>query len=716
MSFVRGANPVWFFANITAQPFDDTYWAFFYENDNPTVLQAVYKEPDGTNTWANPIEFQASSGLPDNIFGNPDVAYRIEFRNGSSPSAPLIYLVENYFFGGGGGGGSASVNDPLLIASNMITNPNFSDVFFSSPLTITTAGNYDIAPGWQLRLTGTGTITISQNTNSGSSHNPVDSPYPPYYLSLSDGTWDSVQLVQRFNNNGAIFEGGAASIAFTAGVSVPPGVITVSYAPSTSSVQTVLFPFPSPVPISSSLPKEYKNAVNIPNSTNTDVGMNSYVDIIFNLPTSGITNLTNIQLTGQNTPLSTPTFIAPSFAQQTYERIVDQEFHVYKDSLVTQPKNNLLVGWTFALNPYQFVTTAITSVSNFGYVADQTIIIPQQWSSGSAPVGNSVSTGQGTSLQNYAFTVKANTANNQFAIIQYIDTATIAPYWDQILSAMINARLSSSNSTPVKFKVRLISRETAIPTIATNEPIASWTLSGEPVFATGWNPIPSLNDPIYTLTSDNQNFPFDQFALTIAPTDTMYLGIVIYTVSNLDINNSVLFNRVSFVPNDFAIDASTETWDETLRKCQYYYEKSYSNFTLPGTITPVGSNNSVCVVTVGVPTDTAHASSFYLRFKQTKRTNPSITFYSPSNGAADSVNVIIFHGSQFPPATSSAVVSLSSIWTFNYPGSTSTLSEDGVQLITNNTNVLAGILNSLGGSSAMTTYHYTCDARLGIVP
>jgi hypothetical protein len=560
-------------------------------------------------------------------------------------------------------------------------------------------------------------ITVNQFTNDGNSHVSTNSPYPPYYLSFSDSSWDSVQLVQRFNNNGAIFEGGASAIAFTAGVSVPPEVITVSYAPSTStSGSTVLFP--SSTPITSSTPKEYKNAVNIPNSTNTDVGVNAYVDIIFDLPHTGVTSLTNIQLTGQNTPLSTPTFIAPSFAQQTYERIVDQEFHVYKDSLLTHPKDNLLVGWTFALNPYQFVPTAITSVASFGYVADQTIIIPQQWSSGGMPVGNSVSTGRGTSLQNYAFTVKANTANNQFAIVQYIDTSTIAPYWDQILSSMVNARLSLSNSTPVKFKVRLISRDTAIPTIAKSDPIASWTLSGEPVFASGWNAIPALNDPVYTLTPDNQNFSFDQFALTIAPTDTMYLGIVIYTVSNLDINNSVLFNRVSLVPNDFAIDASPETWNESLRKCQYYYESSFLTFSDVGIVNAPGFILNSCQFTTlynGVNVGLLFLPAFSIVFKEIKRTIPNILVYSPNTGAINNVFIACSTANSFPAPTTG--FNPDNLPISNWVQASQGYNVIGFRPVSTSAvmtfNPMSSATDSIHGEIA---YHYTCDARLGIVP
>jgi hypothetical protein len=103
----------------------------------------------------------------------------------------------------------------------------------------------------------------------------------------------------------------------------------------------------------------------------------------------------------------------------------------------------------------------------------------------------------------------------------------------------------------------------------------------------------------------------------------MILGIVIYTVSNMDSTGApdkILFKNISFICNEFAIEASTETFDQTLRKCQFYYEKSYDTTVNPGSVT---STNAFSLI---VSSSLVRYPAF---FKVTKRiVNGTITFYS----------------------------------------------------------------------------------------
>lgn len=706
MAFVRGPNPIWFYANLVGQPVDDTYFAFFLTNTLPYVPQAVYQDPNGTIPWSDPIEFSPSSGLPNNLYFDPNLVYRIEIRQGPTQADPLIYLIENYVLE------SNSVEpevDNLLTAENMITNPQFADVYFTSPHTISVAGTYDIAPGWQLVLQGAGSTTLTQFTNDGQS-NVVGQP--PYYVRFNNAGWTSAQLVQRFGNNGAIFGGGAIAVAFTAAASAPPQNFVVSYQPSNGS-GTPIFPGP----LTSSAFTEYKAAVDLDPSTNTDTGLAAFVDIIFALPASGIVDLTNIQITGQSTPLTNPLLTPPGFQQLTYERVVDHEFHVYKDSLVTQPKDNILVGWTFGLNPWQFSTTVSTNVPNTQfYTADQTILIQQNVVA--TNTGDNVAVGRGTAAQNYAYAVTAVTATNQFAIIQYIDTATIRPYWGQILSAMVNARcVTPTHNTAPTFKMRLIYRTTSIPAISQTEPIASWPALGEPVFAGGWTPILPLNDPAYVLGQTDDNYAFDQFQLPAATTDTMYLGIVIYTTTALNqaaTADAILFNRVSLVPNDFAIDASTETYDETLRKCQFYYETSYVNgsdaATRPITdnglrysLNPLNANGASSGVRM-VP------ATLELIYKNAKRSIPTPVFYSPTeSNTPGRAFAFVSNAAAGSGYQASASVTFASFWdpfvltTYSAVYFPNTISDFFGAAFTD-------LLQNQGGIF----YQYIADARLGV--
>ena len=108
--------------------------------------------------------------------------------------------------------------------------------------------------------------------------------------------------------------------------------------------------------------------------------------------------------------------------------------------------------------------------------------------------------------------------------------------------------------------------------------------------------------------------------------------------------------------------------------CERYFEKSYDEGSLPGRVTTVGSAS-------GEGTGTS-AHSIASQFRVEKRTNPSVTFYSPTTGAAGTID--------WP--TAQAVTGLSP-----QPGRGST----GVPLI--------GAFNS---SPTKIRAHWTADAEL----
>ncbi|HWY33393.1 MAG TPA: hypothetical protein VNX68_02025, partial [Nitrosopumilaceae archaeon] len=145
-----------------------------------------------------------------------------------------------------------------------------------------------------------------------------------------------------------------------------------------------------------------------------------------------------------------------------------------------------------------------------------------------------------------------------------------------------------------------------------------------------------------TLLNTNQ-FPamaYDQFQLPIATSTVvpLYLGIVIYinsplnnVLGNLD---SVIFDRVSLVPNDFAIDASVETFDSSLRKCQAYYEKSYDVSVFPGATTYIGASTVY---------DQGLLSVYGLDrpFKVEKIRTPLVVWYAAKTGTINAVTARI---------------------------------------------------------------------------
>src|ERR1041385_1894081 len=159
IAFVRAANPIWFMVDLEGNPLNDEYYIFYLENVFPYLPQTVYHDPDGTIPWNNPIQFLPNGTLPDDIYFDNSLVYRLEVRHGNTQSDALIYEVNNFVPGTDGGGSSSTSSS---ITNNQATNPQFSEINFSSPLSITTSGTYNVAPGWDLVLTGGGTATVTQ--------------------------------------------------------------------------------------------------------------------------------------------------------------------------------------------------------------------------------------------------------------------------------------------------------------------------------------------------------------------------------------------------------------------------------------------------------------------------------------------------------------------------------------------------------------------------
>ena len=717
ITYVRGPNPIWFFNNLTGAPLNDTYYAFFLTNDLPYVPQAVYQDPNGISAWPDPIEFQPSAGLPNNLYFNPTQTYRIEVRQGPDQTYPLIWLVQNYTVGNGNGGGSG-IQDPLTVAANLITNPNFSDVSFNGSYTYVqgTPGTYtlNVAPGWQLILVGAGTTVLTQGTFAGDSNTFGN---PPYYLDVNNTGWTSATLTQTLSNNGAIFAEGAIAVAFTAQSITTSQVVTVNYVPNGPANSKTIFP---PTTITLGGFAEYYGAVSLPASKNNNIDGAANVQLQFVLPPTGEIQLTNIMVVGQSNPLSanfTPAAATdqgsvPDYQELSYPQIVNAEFNVYRDSILNHPKDTILTGWNFALNPWQFATKTVTAMAQgtSAYAADQTLILQQEYISSSGGTDSNISVGQSIDTYNYGLEVKYNKANNQFALLQYIAPNTVRSYWGQNLSAMVKALISTSNSTMITFKMRLIYIAGLPSSTSDVYPIASWSSTGDPVFAAGVTAIIPQNDPIYTLSSIMpSSFAFNKITLPASTNANMTLGILLYTTSNMASGDFIVFNDISLVQNDFAIATNPKTADQVLRECQYYFEKSYDPGVLAGTSTPIGAVfNTGTIYQTGSAT-VLYFGDFYIQFKQEKNQIPTMLLWGP-DGTANTFQFAIRTGATYPSpaAGNNPVEAAVGTW-----AGTAIVGTANVLYPSADSSAAMTISSTQASASGEMLVHYTADARLG---
>jgi hypothetical protein len=625
MTGIRSENPIWHFVDKDLGiSLDDTYYVHFLTNTMPYIPQNVYQDDTLSTPWANPLQLTAGGTLPDNLYFDPTLVYRIEIRQGATSSDPLAYdPIENYVPAGG-----STPPPPVstsITSDNQVSNPQFSLIDFidgdSEELVITGETNPEISigPSWTLIGVGTGSFTIQRISAAGNNNFPTN---PPYILSIaSSGGFSEVYLRQRFAQNGGIWSRNSVSGSFTAAqLDGSSPSISMSLVDSNGSTTTV---------ISSALLtgdyQQFTNAVDLPDSTNPDLPPAAYTDLVVDLPTTATIGITSIQI------LSLDVAVALPFEEETIERQQDHLFHYYRNDFIIKPKRSILVGWDFSVNPWQFRALSQTTVSSqTQYIIDQTIIHQKNGA-------NTVATQQRTAPFNNSLAIKALTSSNEFALINYVPNIHAKSCWSTIMSSLVTARLVTTQNSNVQIRMKLIYRDSAPSTISPTEPIASW--SGEdPVFAAGWTEVNAINSPTYRLQEggiiDDAKYSFDGFSLPAGSNVNSMFALVIYTVGDMSTTgpDEIQFKNISFTPGRFASESIAHTFDETLRQCQFFYEKSYENGALPGTVT---ADNAIFMrqnqyFSQVVSSDVFHAVSapVFFPYKQTKLKTPSGTIYA----------------------------------------------------------------------------------------
>ncbi len=699
-AYVRAANPIWYLPDLEGLPLNDEYYIFFLTNVFPYVPQPVFHDVNGTIPWNNPLEFYPNGTLPDNLYFNDSQVYRLEVRHGNSQTDPLIYEINDFV--PGSGGGSTPVSDAGF-TDNQASNGQFSQISFTGTYTISVAGTYEIAPGWFLALAGAGTTVLTQQVLVADQDQIND---PPYALSINNTGWSSADLYQRFNHNGAIWSSNNAQDGFIS-MSVTTRAIGSSYDPlsliykSSDNIEQIV----ATGPINTGSYQVLSGTIKLPLSVNSQSNLVGYVDAIIRLKGTGQIYVTNVQIVGQALPVGTETPASPVYKQETIERGIDHLFHYYRDSIIFQPKATILTGWNFPLNPFQFITqTVTTNVAQTKYICDQTILHQE--------AASQIASGVATNPDRFGLKVQAvsSAATTKFAVINYMDTTTTYPYWSYKLSALVKLRFNSTQSTAVRFKMLLMYRTIgAPPAISASEPIAGWS-ANEISLATGWTAIKPINDPIYTISHSaagaDQNFVFNGFQLPASSTDTMYLAAVFYTVDNMNSTpgneDYFVIDKISLVNNDFAIDTQPQTFDDVMRQCQYYYEKSYDYLTLGGAVTNVGAQNRLMNSTEG--DGNSWATSWDIQYSSVKRAIPTTLIYAPG-GTVANVQVLAYQGGNL---ITSANAVIATFWNLG-PSSTKTL------------NYLANVgaagplanVASVSNISTSILYQYTANALLG---
>jgi hypothetical protein len=602
---------------------------------------------------------------------------------------------------------SSGTNNANSTSANIISNPQFVEVLFSqqatsmAPVTLAITGTNTvspIAPGWDLITTGTGSISFFQDPIS-ITNAPTNPPYA-FAITASSGFTQPIILRQRLYNTPRIF-----GLEYVNGTFVAQALdnmahtLTLSYVPSATGIPLTICTGTTTTTGFTAITNSMAVFIT---PANTGAPPSAVIDITLTIPLGAQVEVSSVQVCGVSAANETVSFLEqPSTLQKS------QLFSYYEHATVQQAKNSILVGWNFGLNPWNCVLTRnYTTLTTNKYATDQTVIIQQQYvASGS---GSNVAAGSteaiGSPLQ-----IKAITTTSQFAVLQYIDASNLWPYWGLKMSSLVNAYLTTVNSTVCQVKMRLIYRISDPPAISQTEPIASWTAGMDPVFASGWTAIVPLNDPIYTLGITSASYPFIQFQMPAITNANMSLAIVLYTMNNLSITTAadvVNFEKVSLVPNDFALEATPKTADQVLRECQYYYETTFPS----GTLATATLNNTVCAPMSAIILSSnlgCYANDFGYQYKVSKRATPNLTFYSGASITPGNVYANLYTSMSSLQSTEVALASYFATFGYNNIGAFSYHSIAGGSMVT-------PVASSPPGSASI-SYHFVADARLGIV-
>lgn len=669
----------------------------FIELPNPMELSAIGTFEDAMDNPVIPYFYPFDANLdPEYYFVRVTSSEGVEqFTRESVPYIPDV------------GTGSETTGFP-----NEISNPQFAQVFFDSPITYSfnavTDEVVNIAPGWDLVVSAAAaaTVTLMIETPVGSLNRLTN---PGTVLNIDSTGTSSLKLRQRIFGSPNLWGSGFLSGSFVAktfeGTS---SILTLEYSQSDGVVVDEVIS--SGILNADNQFRAYPGSVSIPPSDSADDFPDAYVDIFFVIP-----NSTNIALTSVMViPTGETSFDDVVYEQTSLDRQIDHMFSYFKPGLDFKPTDSYLVGWDFPLNPRQIFgasgSLGAIGANKAAYVWDQTIVYQT--------TDNSVSFDE-SATGNLVLTASTDT---QVAIIQYL---TIPQIYD-LLSNNLSVSITCASLAAPTVSIALYYTDNALLPVVTpgtnNVFFTALDGNGKPTsgsLAAGWTELArntgygsakfTAATTIDVLENATEGFSgWEALTQTVAGTQ-IYFAIVVGT-STLAAADTIEFNNVSLVPGDVPTRPLSKPLAQVIQECQYYYETSKSTG-IP--ITDSGSAGAIlremAVFQTAGPNSELWARSFEFQFNTVKRKNPTVEIFS-DGGTQGMVTGFLFKGGVQVATNAFSITN----WTGVGGGF------KGIQYKSLYSNTTAG-LTSFGvsvnnTSEAFISFHFQADARLGIVP
>ncbi len=713
----------YFVNKTTGEPITGGYILFRKDNDRSTgkLVYQITGSPPNYEFTALPNPMTISVGSPmngDNPAQNVTIYYYPFDENGELD----LYYIEIYDEDGilqkeleawpPNVDTSVSPGELSNVVENQISNSQFIDIDFEQEYgtTIDISGPVEaleaqVAPDWVLRISanGAGSILVNRTPLAGSLNIETN---PPYRLDIlpEGGTITSLQLVQRFNSNPDIwaneFVNGGVLVTTTDGISHP---IVLSYSPSVAPSPTVIVEGDTGVSGYTYL----TDTVAIDTGVNTDEPPDGYVEIILTLPTNGGVGITSVQICGLNANQLV------GYDEVTVNRQEDHLFHYYNPLLQAIPVPSILQGWDFRVNPAQWGSTIAMGAVESEYLWDQLI--------GFQSVVSSV-----TASRRSPRSLNINlSTTGQFALIQYLGSSQLRQLLSGTSSVLIKAFTDLADG--INGTVSLwVTTDSSLPDVfpTTNQSlVATLDANGKPeTFHGSWTEIPRFyrGDAKFTIPYDAggvmQTIALEGWnAVSVASDMGATFGAIVVGFGEAAASN-VAFESISLTPGLIAVPVSSLSYGLTLNELEAYYEKSYSQDINPGAIIEGGALTFIMPMTTlpavvpGEIDTVTFNGPFNIIFKQESRTsNAIVSIYSPVSGTAGFVRTVTLVGVLDDPFVESSSADFStSSWT-------EFLGSGGVYYQPNEAKKLGETLGELGKTETFIKFHYTKDARYGVV-
>lgn len=618
----------------------------------------------------------------------------------------------------------AAISESSTASQNLLTNPQFSSILFPNAsviLSLTGTVTTQVAPGWYLTTSGTGTVTLNQLSLS------VDTPGNASYalqIASSVGFTSNLLLYQKIANSPRLASGDNIA-AYVEGACPTPAAIPLimSYQYSTDATSTSIFTQSTPNDGSYGALSGSVLISESPSSANAS----GYLDLILSIPAGTTVSLTNFQLTIIPALVDSVTYIQTSAQQQQSDLA-----WYYDPQLSFKPIKSWATGWNFPFNPCQPLginsstgglplTTGGTD--NAFYLLDQTILF--QSVDTSINFSNSISTG---------LTISSVAASpTQFALIQYLDQTSAI----DILSSRIAAMLGGYASVAITGQINLYwttngSLPNCTPSVPNYNSVVVSLSGGVPTVASGWTKVPSAYVQSFTLGTSYSTFNFNLWDATSVDTSAAtYFAIVVSfnTLGTSGVSQSVTLDYVTLCSGDIATVPEPTTFDEQYNLLQYYYETSYPYGYGVGASIAVGAATALnsIVYPLGVINSSSGttlnfiAPSFQLDFKNIKRTSPNFYAYNVSAAFTSGSGVAPYQVSSFSvicrggvsPFTSVTTQSTAGLLNSSFYGYTPAVNN----ILFTTVNLANQPLTTTGSNIRGEVYYqfqYVSDARLGV--